>query len=489
MFTGVAIDKYRGRFNMLPENLGSLVVARDELAAAEVSTPLRVSRVRGTVIHYGYAIPFVAVAAPSLSQLMHDRETGTGPVEVPALEAEKEMEFDWDQEVQVSARAREALEFMRVALERYCAVGQPLWPVVPSSLYGAFLAWEETDTLVLVITFDASVHGWGAVLRTSPDEPGVEVVGGFRLAADPLGRAFIEPSALPDSPAAQVYRETLACFPETQAASQLYPLADFTVLIRSDCMGAISALRKGSFRSPELQNVVFLHNSLFLDLRAMPPLYLHAPGAVLKAEGVDNLSRSRETARARRASESLPALRRVVMAEATRRLGSLIPISLDLFATADNTLVPRFFAHHQEPLAEGADALAQPDWGLSRCSCGLTHRECVLAFPPRGVLQEFVAKARSDGMRWVVRLWPVEPAYVCGVRAAVRRACKAQAAAVAPERTQRIASASQRRSCSLAGRAADATARGKTAATEGHLKNPSYSCAHPLRAFAPSWMA
>ena len=90
----------------------------------------------------------------------------------------------------------------------------------------------------------------------------------------------------------------------------------------------------------------------------MQPLYLHDPGAVLTAEGVDGLSR--ETAPARRMSESLPALKRVVMAEATRRRGS--PISLDLFATADNTLVPRFFARHPEPLAEGADTLAQPDW-------------------------------------------------------------------------------------------------------------------------------
>ena len=140
---GVAIDMYRGWFNMLPEKLWSMVAARDELAAAEVSTPRRVSRVRGKAIHYGSAIPFVAVAAPSLSQLMHDRETGTGPVEVPALEAKKEMEFDWDQELRVTARAREALEFMRVVLERYGAVGQPLWPVVPSSLYGAFLAGGE----------------------------------------------------------------------------------------------------------------------------------------------------------------------------------------------------------------------------------------------------------------------------------------------------------------------------------------------------------
>ena len=78
-------------------------------------------------------------------------------------------------------------------------------------------------------------------------------------------------------------------------------------------------------------------------------------------------------------------------------------ILLDLFATADNTLVPRFFARYPEPLAEGADALAQLDWGQSRCPhCGRFHRECAYAFPPRGLLAAFVAKSRSDGLRGVI---------------------------------------------------------------------------------------
>ena len=123
------------------------------------------------------------------------------------------------------------------------------------------------------------------------------------------------------------------------------------------------------------------------------------------------------------------------------------------------------------------------------------QRVC-LRFPPRGTLPEFVAKARSDGMRGVVvvpftpsdptwpalgpprsrpstvsatcaascptlqrtsgramtsaarsawlsrrpeasRLWPVEPAYVSGVRAAVWLARRAQADAVTPERVGR----------------------------------------------------
>ena len=89
------------------------------------------------------------------------------------------------------------------------------------------------------------MHGWAAVLRTAPDEPGVEVVGGYRAAVDLLGSAFINPAALPDCPAAQVYLETLAGFLATQATSKLYPLADHTVLISSDCLGSVAALRKG----------------------------------------------------------------------------------------------------------------------------------------------------------------------------------------------------------------------------------------------------
>ena len=63
-------------------------------------------------------------------------------------------------------------------------------------------------------------------------------------------------------------------FPATQAASQPFPLADFSVLIRSDCVVAISARRKESFCPPALQNVALLHNRLFIDLGAMQPLYL-----------------------------------------------------------------------------------------------------------------------------------------------------------------------------------------------------------------------
>ena len=131
---------------------------------------------------------------------------------------------------------------------------------------------------------------------------------------------------------------------------------------------------------------------------ADPPLFLHAPGRVLKSEGVDDLLRS--VAAERRAAESTSRLRGIIQSEAAR-LGEAI--SIDLFATADNALVPRFFAWHTEPLAEGVDALAQPDWGRGWCAyCHCCHRETVLAFPPPRILPRVLAKERVDGLRGVV---------------------------------------------------------------------------------------
>jgi hypothetical protein len=54
------------------------------------------------------------------------------------------------------------------------------------------------------------------------------------------------------------------------------------------------------------------------------------------------------------------------------------------------------------------------DWGRSRCPhCGQLHRECAFAFPPKGLLAPFVAKASSDGLRGVivVPFAPSDPAW------------------------------------------------------------------------------
>ena len=107
--------------------------------------------VRGKALHYACAIPFVHLVAPSLSQLMYDREQGLGPVEVPSLSDERQLEFQWDRELVVSDRAKRALRFLQSAIDGYSALGQPIWPVVPSSLYAAFCQNRLGNLRVLVV--------------------------------------------------------------------------------------------------------------------------------------------------------------------------------------------------------------------------------------------------------------------------------------------------------------------------------------------------
>ena len=114
-------------------------------------------------------------------------------------------------------------------------------------------------------------------------------------------------------------------------------------------------MRKGSFRSPTLQDIALHFQDLFFDAGAVAPLFLHAPGEVMKAEGVDGLSRA--GGRELRASESTPLLRALVDDKARRQGES---VTLDVFTSGDNAVVPSFCARHAEPTAEGVNPFTQP---------------------------------------------------------------------------------------------------------------------------------
>ena len=418
-YTGVLIDTFRGLYIMLPDKLQGLVVSLQQLLACASPTPRLVSRPRGKLLHYDCALQYLRVPAASLSQFMHGAEVGLGPFAVPSLRDEADAPFEWDRPLGlVSSRARHAIQFALEAISRFGARGQPIWPVVPSSLYGAFLDGRLGHLRVLVITFDASVYGWGAVLRTSPHEPGIIVVSGFREAAALEGLSSLDSQLVSDDPVAQVYREALAGYLALLAASQHFELGRYSVLLRNDCTGALSTLRKGSFRSPALQDVALKFAELCVRLDVSPPpSFLYAPGEVLKAEGVDGLSRA--AAQEQRVLESTPALRCLVREEAAR-LGWTI--SVDLFASSSNCLVPRFFARYPEPLAEAVDALAQPDWAYSCCqACHRSHRECCFVFPPRFLLAKTLRKAEVDGLRgiFVVPFAITDPSWPVLMRSSV----------------------------------------------------------------------
>ena len=81
---------------------------------------------------------------------------------------------------------------------------------------------------------------------------------------------------------------------------------------------------------------------LCTDLGIDTPFTLFAPGTVMKAEGIDRMSRN--DARLERALESSHELRQLVVSVATEQGWTL---SVDLFATADNAMLPRFYSRMQ----------------------------------------------------------------------------------------------------------------------------------------------
>jgi hypothetical protein len=244
------------------------------------------------------------------------------------------------------------------------------------------LAGETGCAHVAVISWDASPLGWGAVVRWWDNRDGKVIVG-----------------SLPDLPdmAFQVRRETLDGVLALEAASRAVDLSEAVVIMRNDAIGALSALRKGSFSSTFLQQCAMRACRLERTI-GCHTLHLHAPGQTLIDEGIDDLLR--DTAADIAGPVSGPGLRERVLSLAAS-LGWTLTINT--FATSANTLLPRFFARYAEPDAEAEDAFSVGDWDCSLCpSCGSHHREVLFAYPHPSVLNRFVAKALADGARAIV---------------------------------------------------------------------------------------
>jgi hypothetical protein len=193
-----------------------------------------------------------------------------------------ESDPDYDRAVDIPPAVNEAAVFIHSVLQEYAFTGRRLWPFVASSLYTAFMAGETGDSRIAVITWDASVHGWGLVLRWWANRTGKVIVGTLPSSADMLH---------------QVQRETLFGVLSLEAAALEVDLSGAVVTLRNDAICALTALRKGSFASVFLQQCAM--RACCLERRfGCETLHLHAPGTTLIEEGVDDLSRDTAAAAA-----------------------------------------------------------------------------------------------------------------------------------------------------------------------------------------------
>jgi hypothetical protein len=364
-YTGMVVDTFRRTISIPPDKKVRLAGFLEGFLDRREAPLSDLASLRGRVQHYSACLPHVLPFVALFSSIIGSEE-----------------DPDYDRSIALPPIVGESAAFIRDVLEEFAYRGRPLWPFVPSTLHAAFLAGETGLAHIVVITWDASLLGWGMVLRWWANREGKVIVG-----------------TLPDSDDMrhQVRRETLAGVLAQEAAALEIDLSEATVILRNDAVGALTALRKGSFSSTFLQQCAL--RSCRLQRRVgFNTLHLHAPGRVLVAEGVDDLSRSGASEVAGPISSDL------VRAQA-RQLASVCGWSLtvDAFASESNSLLPRFFARFAEPRAEAEDAFTVPSWACSTCpGCGALHRETLFAFPPPPLINSLMAKARADGARAVV---------------------------------------------------------------------------------------
>jgi hypothetical protein len=389
-FTGVHIDTFAGRYSMLPEKLEGLHTNFDATATACASSPRALARTRGKAQHYGCAIQYLRPAGASLTQAMHQAEQVSSDPPPDVAQEGADPDFSWDQALTISTRTRAAVTCMQLAFRQFGTLGQPLWPIPPSSLYGQHLADPTAPTSPIILTAFAFPSGWGFSLRAPSHNTVITVQGHWTDATGLLQADWMSPGPVTDTgaPCGFAQCHALACLLGLHAASRRIDLSTHPLLIRCASEEALLALARGAPHCPALQDISMLFQTACILLQiAQPSLLvtpsgLHARPAPSNAAMIAALDTSSDILRAR-------------AHDLAHSVGC--SFTLDLFATDGNSITPRFYSQWPETASEAVDALAQPDWGQSYCiQCQSYRPEFVFLYPPFGLVKAALRKARQD---------------------------------------------------------------------------------------------
>ena len=144
-YTGIVLDTIKGRFIIPEKKLQKLQACLSDLRSAASFSLRTLQSVRGRVLHYSICIMHIRPMAPLIS--------------APGADTD-----NIDLRFPMTAALRRACSMILDTVDMFAALGAPMWPPVPSSLYGRFLHKELTRERVAVIIWVGSVHGCGALL-------------------------------------------------------------------------------------------------------------------------------------------------------------------------------------------------------------------------------------------------------------------------------------------------------------------------------------
>jgi hypothetical protein len=283
---------------------------------------------------------------------------------------------------------RDAASFLLKHMGTLVRLGAPIWPLQACKVYDRFMRKvlpEPLQSQISVLTHDAAESGIGMVNRESPDE--ILHSEGKRYSQITTSATFA------DQLGAQVRREALGGWINFDIYQRRRNISGRYIIIRNDCQSGLFGLLKGS-RSPVIQFAAISIAKVAIEEGGFP-MFLHVSGKKLIEEGTDD--GSRQHAEALRGPACGSGLRaKILRLTQSVKLG----ISVDMFASSCNAVVPRFMSWTAEQDNEREDAFSARSWDVSLCpQCGKEHREIGFYFPPNNLEDTVVRRARSDGAR------------------------------------------------------------------------------------------
>ena len=376
-FLGIIMDSHRGRINLTKAKYDKLMFDLLSVLTWDEATPRKASKVRGKLQSYSECIEGVKPFSVPFTVFI-------GPAKTVC---------EWDTSSRAVEGMKEAARYLLTYLPSAVPAGAPLWKLEACTLAELVDRGVDVGMKVVIMKCDAAIPGVGMAYRIGNGP--IRKCRGKQYSGLSAVMTFALARAAAGGTEEQVWREGWGMDMSVGLALEDEEVKDCVMIVVNDCVPALRALERGSSRSPQLQEAaVSVHKRG--NHRGVRLMFLHVSGKQLVAEGIDD--GSRKFAAALRGPACGAGLREVIGRFALRA-GSAITI--DYFAAAANTLAVRYAAWTEDPGAELVDAFTSRSWDQGKCPCGRYHRETGFFFPPNGLEERVVRRAKSDGARGI----------------------------------------------------------------------------------------
>ena len=375
-FIGLGWDSLKMVFWMAPEKAEKILSLIEPIVDSKICTRRLLAQLRGRLIWFSPCLFGVRLLTRALNAFIGNPDS----------------DAEWDAFVPVPASVLEELQHWAAALPTMSCHERAMSTLKPQQVLELYRLGRRV--VQVYMETDASIYGWGCIIRYLSDDVWEELRTGANWDSD--------------QPVVQVQCEAEGLFQSLKAFLAI--VKHKAVLHVTDCLPTLGLPERGSPSSAQLQ-LTALRIWFFCSFYGIFLTSAWTPGDDMVKSGCDALSR--ELLADPHCAFLLPNAWQVVL-DLSRKFDRT-PV-VDWFADNINHQLDNFWSRSSIPGAAGSDALAAPSWNHLRCpNCDSLFVTFGYFFPPVPLLDRVILKAKQDqasGALVVPRLissvwWPV----------------------------------------------------------------------------------